>query len=108
MAGVQNRFSYSSLPQGVIKLRKKEFQDLRQGSMMVNEYVTHFTQLLHYAPTNVDIDEKKQDYFLNRLNDGLVYALEARNSENFHDMVNKALLLENHHSIMDRKRKQER
>jgi hypothetical protein len=27
----------------VIKLKKKEFQNLKQGSMMVNEYVTRFT-----------------------------------------------------------------
>jgi hypothetical protein len=45
--------------------------------MTVNEYITKFTQLSHYAPNNVDTDEKKQDYFLNNLNDGLAYALEA-------------------------------
>jgi hypothetical protein len=67
----------------VIKLKRKEFQDLRQGSMSVNEYVTHFTQLSCYAPTDVDTDEKKQDCFLNGLNDGLAYALEAKNYENF-------------------------
>jgi hypothetical protein len=67
----------------VIKLKRKEFQDLRQGSMSVNEYVTHFTQLSCYAPTDVDTDEKKQDCFLNGLNDGLAYAFEAKNYENF-------------------------
>jgi hypothetical protein len=67
----------------VIKLKRKEFQDLRQDSMMVNEYVTHFTQLSHYAPTDVGTDEKKQDCFLNRLNDGLAFALEVGNFENF-------------------------
>jgi hypothetical protein len=65
------------VPQGVIKLKKKEFQDLKQGSMSMNEYVTKFTQLSHYAPNEVDTDDKKQDYFLNGLNDGLAYALEA-------------------------------
>jgi hypothetical protein len=30
------------VPQGVIKLKKKEFQDLKYGSMSVNEYVTKF------------------------------------------------------------------
>jgi hypothetical protein len=65
------------VPQEVIKLKKKEFQDLKQGSMSMNEYVTKFTQLSHYAPNEVDTDDKKQDYFLNGLNDGLPYALEA-------------------------------
>jgi hypothetical protein len=35
-------FHTHHIPQGVIKLKKK-FHDLRQASMMVNEYVTRFT-----------------------------------------------------------------
>jgi hypothetical protein len=50
-------FHAHHVPQGVIKL-KKEFQDLKQGSML-NEYVTKFIQLTHYAPHEVDTDEKK-------------------------------------------------
>jgi hypothetical protein len=84
----------------VIKL-KKEFQDLKQGSMSVNEYVTKFTQLSRYAPHEVNTDEKKQECFLNGLNDGLAYALESRDFENFHGMVNKALVLENHRGVME-------
>jgi hypothetical protein len=51
--------------------------------MTVSEYVTHFTQLSRYAPNDVDTDEKKKECFLNRLDDGLAYALEARDFENF-------------------------
>jgi hypothetical protein len=80
---------------GMMKLKKKEFEDLKQGSMCVNEYVTRFIQLSYYAPDNMDTDEKKQDWFLNRLNDGLTYALEARDFINFQDMVDKALVFEN-------------
>jgi PHD/YefM family antitoxin component YafN of YafNO toxin-antitoxin module len=56
----------------------------------------------------VDINEKKQDWFLNGLNDGLAYALEARDFINFEDMVDKALVLENQRRIMKRKRKMQR
>jgi hypothetical protein len=76
-------FRAHHLPQGVIKLKKKEFQDLKQGSMSMKEYVTKFTQPSHYAPHEVDTDEKKHECFLNGLNDGLAYALEARYFENF-------------------------
>jgi hypothetical protein len=75
--------------------------------MSVNEYVTKFTQLSRYAPHEVDTNEKKQECFLNGLNDGLAYALEARDFENFQGMVNKALVLENHRGMMERKRKLE-
>jgi hypothetical protein len=51
--------------------------------MLVNEYVTRFTQLSRYAPNDVDTDEQKQDCFLNGLNDGLGYALEALDFGNF-------------------------
>jgi hypothetical protein len=90
-----------------MKLKKKEFQDLKQGSMTVSEYVTRFTQLSRYASNDVDTDEKKQDCFLNGLNDGLAYALEACDFENLQAMVNKALVLEYRRGILERKRKQE-
>jgi hypothetical protein len=65
-----------------MKLKKKEFEDLKQGSMSVSEYVTRFTQLSRYAPDNVETNEK-QDWFLNGLNDGLAYVLEACDFINF-------------------------
>jgi hypothetical protein len=86
---------------GMMKLKKKQFEDLKQGLMSVNEYVTQFTQLSHYALDDVDTDEKKQSWFLNGLNDGLAYALEARDFINFQDMVDKALVLENRRGIME-------
>jgi hypothetical protein len=78
---------------------------MKQGSMSVNEYITKFTQLSRYTPHEVDTDEKKHECFLNGLNDGLTYALEAQYFENFQGMVNKALMLENHRGVMERKRK---
>jgi hypothetical protein len=97
-------FRAHHVPQGVIK-PKKEFQDLKQGSMSVNEYVTKFTQLSRYAPYEVDTDVKKHECFLNDLNDRLAYALEARDFENFQGMVNMALVLENCRGVMEHKRK---
>jgi hypothetical protein len=56
----KNSFRSHHVPLGVMKL-KKEFEDLKQGSMSVSEYVTRFTRLSRYTPDNMDIDEKKQD-----------------------------------------------
>jgi hypothetical protein len=52
-------FRTHHVPFGMMKLEKKEFEDLKHGSMSVNEYVTQFTQLSCYAPDDVDTDEKK-------------------------------------------------
>jgi hypothetical protein len=104
----RNSFRTHHAPPRVMKLKKKEFEDLKQGSMTVSEYVTWFTQLSCYAPDNVDTYEKKQDWFLNGLNDGLSYAPEARDFINFQDMVDKALVLENWRGIMEHQRKMQR
>jgi hypothetical protein len=73
--------------------------------MLVNEYVTKFSQLSRYALHEVDTDNKKQECFLNDLNDGLSYALEARDFENFQGMVNKDLVVENRRGVIQRKHK---
>jgi hypothetical protein len=52
-------FHAHHVPQGIIKIKKKQFQDLKHGCMSVNEYVTKFTQLSQYAPHEVHTDEKK-------------------------------------------------
>jgi hypothetical protein len=103
-----NSFRSHHVPLGVMKLKKKEFEDLMQGSMTVSGYVTHFTQLSGYVPDNVDTNEKKQDWFLNGPNDGLAYAFEARDFVNFQDMVDKPLVLENRKGIVERKRNMQR
>jgi hypothetical protein len=53
------RFHTHYVPRGTMKLKKKEFTDLKQGGMTVNEYLNSFIQLLRYAPDNINTDEKK-------------------------------------------------
>jgi hypothetical protein len=45
--------------------------------MSVNGYITMFNQLSCYTPHEIDTAEKKHECFLNGLNDGSAYALEA-------------------------------
>ena len=54
-----------------MKLKKKEFLALKQGSMSVAEYRNKFIQLSWYAPTEVEDDDKRQELFMKGLNDGL-------------------------------------
>jgi hypothetical protein len=53
------RFCNHYIPCGTMKLKKKEFTYLRQGSMIVNEYLNSFIQLSRYATKDIDTDEKK-------------------------------------------------
>jgi hypothetical protein len=47
------------IPVGLMKIKRKEFLSLKQGSMSVSEYRDKFIQLSRYAPRDVEDDEKK-------------------------------------------------
>jgi hypothetical protein len=78
-----------------MKLKRKEFADLKQGGMTVNEYLNSFIQLSRYAPDNINTDEKKQDVFLSGLNDDIQFQLLNTNYADFQHMVDKAIVIEN-------------
>jgi hypothetical protein len=74
---------------------KKEFTDLKQGGMTVNEYLISFIQLSRYAPYDINTNEKKQDMFLNGLNDDIKFQLLNTDYADFQHVVDKAIVIEN-------------
>jgi hypothetical protein len=69
------RFRTHYVPRGTMKLKKKEFTDLKQDGMIVNEYLNSFIQLSRYAHDDINTDEKKHDMILNGLNDDIQFQL---------------------------------
>jgi hypothetical protein len=69
------RFRNHYVPRGTMKLKKKEFTDLKQNNMTVNEYLNSFIQLSRYATEDINTDKKKQDMFLEGLNDDIQFQL---------------------------------
>jgi hypothetical protein len=59
------------VPRGTMKLKRKEFTDRKQGGTTVNEYLNSFILLSRYASDDINMDEKKQDVFLNGLNNDI-------------------------------------
>jgi hypothetical protein len=90
------RFRNHYVPRGPMKLKKKEFTDLKQDSMTVNEYpAAPFIQLSRYAPDDINTDEKKPDMFLNGLNDDIQFQLLNTDYADFQHVVDKAIVIEN-------------
>jgi hypothetical protein len=89
------RFCIHYVPRGTMKLKRKEFADLKQDGMTVNEYLNSFIQLSMYAPDDINTDKKKQDMFLNGLNDDIQFQLLNTNYADFQHMVDKAIVIEN-------------
>jgi hypothetical protein len=96
------RFRTHYVPRGTMKLKIKEFADLKQGGMTVNEYLNSFIQLLRYAPDDISTDEKKQDMFLNGLNDDIQFQLLNTDYADFQHMVDKAIVIESNTKEMEK------
>jgi hypothetical protein len=92
---VKAHFRNHYVPRCTMKLKKKEFADLKQGSMTVNEYLNSFIQLSRYAPDDINTDEKKQDLFLNGVNDDIQFQLLNIDYADFQHVVDKAIVMEN-------------
>jgi hypothetical protein len=90
------------VPRGTMKLKKKEFADLKQGGMTVSEYLNSFIQLSRYAPDDINTDEKKQDMFLNGLNDDIQFQLLNTDYADFQQVVDKAIVIENNIKEMEK------
>jgi hypothetical protein len=77
-----------------MKLKEKEFTNLRQGSTTVNEYLNSFIQLSRYATEDINTDEKKQDMFLEGLNDDIQFQLLNTDYVDFQHTIDKAIVIE--------------
>ena len=74
--------------------------------MSVTEYRDRFLQLARYAPADVADDRKKQEHFMEGLEDYLQYALLNLRFDDFNHLVDSALNTERKRwEIEDRKRK---
>jgi hypothetical protein len=101
-----SQFRNYHIPAGLMKIKKKEFLSLKQGSMSVSEYQDKFIKLSRYAPYEVAEDERKQEHFIEGLNGPLQYALVAHTFSSFQRLLDKALAIEHKRVQMgDMKRK---
>ena len=74
--------------------------------MTVTEYRDRFLQLARYAPAEVADDRKKQEHFMEGLEDYLQYALLNLRFDDFNHLVDSALNTERKYLEMeDKKRK---
>jgi hypothetical protein len=104
-AEFSTQFRNYHVPAGLMKIKRKEFLSLKQGSMSVSEYWDKFIQLSRYDPRDVEDDEKKQELFLDGLIGPLQYQLVSHTFPSFQRLLDKAIAVENKRSMFGEKRR---
>jgi hypothetical protein len=90
----KDNFILHHTPVSAMKLKRKEFLDLKQGQMTETEYTDKFIQLSLYAPRSAESDKKKREHFIKGLNEGLQSILSLHDYSSLQDVINKAIGLE--------------
>jgi hypothetical protein len=77
-----------------MEIKAKEFYSLRQGPMIVKQYIRKFMKLACYAPEDVNSDKKKQKCFRRGLNASLREQMVTHIYPDFNTLINHTILLE--------------
>jgi hypothetical protein len=87
-----------------MKIKRKEFLSLKQGSMSMSEYRDKFIQLCRYAPRDVE-DDEKEELFLDGLIGPLQYQLVSHTFPSFQRLLDKAIAVQNKRCEFGEKRR---
>src|SRR5512139_3434773 len=98
-------FKKTHIPVGVVALKKRGFRALKQKDRTVTEYLHEFNRLARYAPEDVRTDEERQEKFLEGLKDELSVMLISHDYEDFQELVDKAIRLEDKKNRMDNRKR---
>ncbi|KAK1642304.1 hypothetical protein QYE76_060109 [Lolium multiflorum] len=60
----KKKFREAHVPDSVVELKKREFDELRQNTAPIMQYVRDFNRLSRYAPEDVDTEEKRKKRFM--------------------------------------------
>src|SRR3954466_6886625 len=88
------KFRRNHMPPGLIKRMRDEFRELKQGRMIVVEYLDKFLSLARYAPDEIDNEHKKKEIFLNGLHDEMQTVLVNIPFADIEALVDSAIQME--------------
>ena len=80
-------------------MKAAEFMKLTQGTKALTEYMHAFNNLSRYAPTFVDIEEKKIESFKRGLGTKLMKTMANSRCATYNEFVSDALIQENQNNL---------
>jgi hypothetical protein len=80
------------IPTGVMRKKRQEFMDLKQGGRFVHDYSKQFDHLAQYAPDQVDTDQKKKDHFMIGLSTKLQECMVLNTGGTFSEFVSNVMI----------------
>jgi hypothetical protein len=82
------------IPVGVMRKKRQEFMDLKQGGRSIHDYSKQFNHLAQYALDQVDTDAKKKDRFMIGLSTKLQERMALNTGGTLLDFVSNVMIVD--------------
>ena len=92
------------VPESIMEMKRREFEDLQQGSYSMVKYTNEFNKLARYAADEVDTDKKRIKKFLKGLDPYAAMQLKMSKPGNFQELMNSAITWENDYKLVQQNR----
>jgi hypothetical protein len=92
-AEFRDAFRAHYIPAGMMRKKRQEFMDLKQGGRFVHDYSKQFNHLAQYASDQVDTDEKK-DRFMIGLSTKLQERMTLNTGGTFPEFVSNIMIVD--------------
>jgi hypothetical protein len=96
----KEKFRTFHVPDSVVEIKRREFEDLKQGSSTMMSYIKEFTQLSRYASDEVSTDAKRVKRFLRSLDPYAAMQMKLTKPCNFQELMDTAITWENHYRLV--------
>jgi hypothetical protein len=102
----KRKFRESNVPESVMELKCREFENLEQKDKAILTYVLDFSGLSRYAAEEVSTEDKRKKRFMRGLNPSFKMQLRMLRANEFQELVDAAITLEDDFKqVQEEKRK---
>jgi hypothetical protein len=91
-AEFRDAFRAHYIPAGMMRKKRQEFIDLKQGGRSVHDFFKQFNHLEQYAPDQVDTDERKKDRFMIGLSTKLQERMALNTGGTFPEFISNVMI----------------
>jgi hypothetical protein len=88
------KFREANVPESIMELKTREFDNLEQKDKTIMRYVKEFTLLLRYATEAVNTDEKRKKRFMRGLHPMAKMQLRMLKAADFQELIDAAITME--------------
>jgi hypothetical protein len=96
----KEKFRTFHVPDSMVELKRRKFEDLKQGSSTMMTYIKEFSRLPRYAGDEVSTDAKRVKRFLRGLDPYATMQMKLTKPCNFQELMDTAITWENDYQLV--------